>query len=456
SHADNFWKGLDGNWVKYRYPTDHTCTSDIPVVDCGEVAALLTHSILPCYRITCNTCAQKYAELSTDELTQLLNQHAKDGIQRLKDIQKPFPHVDRLLKTIKHLTEPNVTDPNVFDEVYKAIGDKQHAPFKHLNVLNNFFLKAHGNTATDWSAAQNSLAELARFQKNRTDNIKKGDITSFRNKLSSKANYNFYLSCDNQLDKNANFVWGQREYHAKRFFSNFFEEIDPSKGYTAYEDRIHPNGSRKLAIGNLIVPLDLSEFRQKMRGNIIKQPGTSKQCVSTKDGNFVYPCCCTTLDDGTAVESTFYPPTKKHLVIGNSGDQKYVDLPKGESEMLYIAKQGYCYINLYLAMLINVNEDDAKDFTKKVRDLCVPKLGKWPTLMDVATTCAQLRIFYPDVHDAELPRILVDHKTQTCHVVDSFGSATTGYHILKAATVSQLILFANDELESDIKHYRVG
>nr|ACI45387.1 polyprotein [Potato virus Y] len=456
SHAERFWKGLDGNWAQMRYPADHTCEPDLSVEDCGKVAAIVTHSILPCYKMTCSTCAQQYASLPASDLFKLLHRHVRDGLNRLEMDKDRFIHVIRFLTMLEHLTEPVDLNLEIFNEIFKSIGEKQQAPFKNLNVLNNFFLKGKENTAHDWQSAQLSLLELARFQKNRTDNIKKGDISFFRNKLSAKANWNLYLSCDNQLDKNANFLWGQREYHAKRFFSNFFEEIDPAKGYSAYEIRKHPNGIRKLSIGNLIVPLDLAEFRQKMKGDYRKQPKVSKKCTSSKDGNYVYPCCCTTLDDGSAVESTFYPPTKKHLVIGNSGDQKYVDLPKGNSEMLYIAKQGYCYINVFLAMLINISEEDAKDFTKRVRDMCVPKLGTWPTMMDLATTCAQLKIFYPDVHDAELPRILVDHETQTCHVVDSFGSQTTGYHILKASSVSQLILFANDELESDIKHYRVG
>nr|QDA01852.2 polyprotein [Alstroemeria mosaic virus] len=456
SHAIKFWRGLDDSWAGYRYPTDHVCTTDIPVTECGRVASLLTHCIIPCYKMTCRTCALKYADLPFDDLIGMLHSHSSDGLWRLASANVHFPHVQRFLNVLHHLVEPLTDMDTAFNEVQRSIGDRGTGPFKHLNNLNRFFLRGKNNSASDWKEAQANFLELARFQKNRTDNIKKGDMASFRNKLSAKANWNFYLSCDNQLDKNANFLWGQREYHAKRFFSNFFEEIEPANGYSKYELRKNPNGSRQLAVGNLIVPLDLAEFRTKMRGDFVQQPPIGRQCVSMKDGNFVYPCCCTTLDDGNAVESSFYPPTKKHMVIGNSGDQKYVDLPKGDTEKLYIAREGYCYINLYLAMLINVREEDAKDFTKKVRDLCVPKLGKWPTLMDVATTCAQLRIFFPDVHDAELPRILVDHNTQTCHVVDSFGSVTTGYHVLKASTVSQLILFANDALESDIKHYAVG
>nr|QWT83729.1 polyprotein [Pepper yellow mosaic virus] len=456
SNAENFWKGLDDNWARFRDETDHVCMPNYSVNECGKVAALVTHSILPCYKITCAICATKFVEKTNTELQEEMNENLLRGLTRLQAEASNFVHVRRLFEFLQSMVAPTGDATAAFDAVFKLSNDKLQSPFKYINVLNDFFLRGKENNATQWGEARNGLLELARFQKNRTDNIKKGDIGSFRNKLSAKANYNFYLACDNQLDKNANFLWGQREYHAKRFFSNFFEEIDPTKGYTAYEYRLGPNGSRRLAIGSLIVPLDLSEFRKRMKGEFVKQPGTSKKCVSMRDGNFLYPCCCTTLDDGSAIESTLYAPTKKHLVIGNSGDAKYVDLPKGESEMLYVAREGYCYINVYLAMLVNVKEDEAKDFTKKVRDLCVPKLGKWPTLMDLATTCAQLRIFFPDVHDAELPRILVDHNNQTCHVVDSYGSITTGYHILKASTVSQLALFASDELESDIKHYRVG
>nr|CAH2618730.1 polyprotein [Traubia modesta potyvirus]CAI5383969.1 polyprotein [Traubia modesta potyvirus] len=456
SHANNFWEGFNEKWAIYRAHTDHACSPTYSVRDCGKVTALIAQCIIPSFKMTCGVCASEYFQTTDEELCTMLYKKSVEGLEILAMEYPTFANVRRFLDILKNLTEPISDTTETFNEVFRTIGDKQHSPFKHLNILNEFFIRGRNNNKHQWDGARESLLELARFQKNRTDNIKKGDISTFRNKLSGKANYNLYLSCDNQLDKNANFQWGQREYHARRFFSNFFVEVDPVKGYASYEMRKHPGGARKLAIGNLIVPLDLAEFRRRMKGEYVKQPSTSKQCTSTKDGNFVYPCCCTTLDDGSPVESALYSPTKKHLVVGNSGDSKYVDLPKGETEMLYISKDGYCYINIYLAMLVNVREDEAKDFTKKVRDIFVPKLGEWPTVLDVATTCAQLRIFYPDVHDAELPRILVDHNTQTCHVVDSFGSITTGYHILKASTVSQFVLFANDELESDIKHYRVG
>ncbi|AXK90538.1 polyprotein [Mashua virus Y] len=456
SIADKFWAGINSKWAQLRNDVSHECTADVQVEECGEVATIVAQSVMPCYKMTCGACIKEFADKSDQDLCELIYRKLGASIGLMENTHPRFTNVIKYFKLMESLMQPLHDGSGKFDEIFRNIGHRNLSPFKYINVLNEFFMRGKENDALQWSEAYSALLELARYQRNRTENIAKGDLKSFRNKISGKANYNLYLSCDNQLDKNASFVWGQREYHAKRFFSNFFEEIDPAGGYEKYQIRKFPDGVRKLSINNLIVSLDLAAFRRQMEGEYEAQPNISKACVSSIDGNFLYPCCCVTQDDGSAVKSTIYPPTKKHLVIGNSGDAKYVDLPKGDSEMLYIAKDGFCYINIYLAMLINVKEDDAKDFTKKVRDLCVPKLGKWPSLMDVATTCAQLRIFYPDVHDAELPRILVDHKTQTCHVVDSFGSMTTGYHILKASTVSQLVLFANDSLESDIKHYRVG
>nr|NP_741970.1 HC-Pro protein [Wild potato mosaic virus] len=456
SVADRFWRGLESNWKESRHPVEHACETTFSVEECGEVATLITQALFPCFKLTCGKCAEMLAMKSDHELCECLSAQTANANALIREKHSRFKHVEKVMGVISTNLLPMSVGADNFNEIFRMIGDKVQSPFTHLNALNEFFLRGRQNGPEQWQDAFNALRELARFQKNRTDNIKKGDIATFRNKLSSKANYNLYLACDNQLDKNANFLWGQREYHAKRFFTKFFKVIDPVDGYTPFMLRNHPNGARKLAIGNLIVPLDLAEFRSKMKGEHTKQPKVGKHCVSMKDGNYVYPCCCTTLDDGSATESTVYAPTKRHLVIGNTGDTKYVDLPKGETDLLYMAIDGYCYINIFLAMLINVREDEAKDFTKKVRDIFIPKLGKWPSMLDLATTCAQLRIFFPDVHDAELPRILVDHNSQICHVVDSFGSISSGYHILKASTVSQLILFANDELESDIKHYRVG
>nr|NP_787939.1 HC-Pro protein [Peru tomato mosaic virus] len=456
SVAEKFWRGLESNWKEMRQTVDHECITTFQVEDCGEMATIITQTLFPCRKLTCGLCAESLASKTNSELCELISSKASNAKQLISATHPQFQHVDKVLSVISSQLALNSVGSDNFNEIFRLVGDRTQSPFTHLNRLNEFFLRGNQNRPEQWQDAFDDLRELVRFQKNRTDNIKKGDITAFRNKLSSKANYNLYLACDNQLDKNANFLWGQREYHAKRFFTKFFQVIDPTDGYKAFELRKHPNGVRKLAIGNLIVPLDLAEFRNKMKGESTEQPKVGKQCVSMKDGNYVYPCCCTTLDDGSAIESTAYAPTKRHLVIGNSGDTKYVDLPKGETDLLYMAIDGYCYINIFLAMLINVREDEAKDFTKKVRDIFIPKLGKWPSMLDLATTCAQLRIFFPDVHDAELPRILVDHRNQICHVVDSFGSISSGYHILKASTVSQLILFANDELESDIKHYRVG
>nr|NP_734370.1 HC-Pro protein [Potato virus V] len=456
SVAERFWRGLGSHWGESKQRVEHDCETTFTVEECGEVATIVAQALFPCSKLTCGICANSITSKTQYELCEYLSTRAGEAERLVRSKHPKFKHVEKVMGAIS--TElPRITGKaEIFEDISRMIGDRTQSPFTHLNALNDFLLRGNQNRPDQWKEAFEALRELAWFQKNRTRNIKKGNLAAFRNKLSSKANIQYVLSCDNQLDQECQFPVGPEGIPCYKIFHKFFQNNQPHRGYISFELRNHPNGVRKLAIGNLIVPLDLAEFRSKMQGETTNQPRIGKQCVSMKDGNYIYPCCCTTFEDGSAIESTAYAPTKRHLVIGNTGDTKFVDLPKVETDLLDMAIDGYCYINVFLAMLINIREDEAKDFTKKVRDIFIPKLGKWPSMLDLATTCAQLRIFFPDVHDAELPRILVDHNSQICHVVDSFGSISSGYHILKAATVSQMILFANDEIDSEIKHYRVG
>nr|YP_006423974.1 HC-Pro protein [Celery mosaic virus] len=458
SASERFFESFSKTFVANKPKSlNHVCESNFSIENCGIVAALVTQTLFQFGKITCKQCAIEYTNLSDIEMKGWIKQELDDTIQNVEDKFPDFSHVVRFLKDLRRFLGMVNENISAFSDTQQLIGSYESEPFIQLKKLNEIIIKGSMMTSTDLSHATDLVNKLARFQKNRTDNIKSGNLSHFRNKISGKTTMNFSLMCDNQLDKNGNFLWGQRGYHAKRFFSNYFEVIDPSGGYDKYQIRNHPHGSRRLAIKNLIVSTDLELLREQLKGEYVKQPDVSAQCVSRLRDDFVYPCCCVTTESGSAIESQFLKPTKNHLVIGNTGDSKFVDLPAEVSEKMYIAKEGYCYVNIFLAMLVNVNEDSAKDFTKMVRDMVIEnKLGTWPSLMDVATACHLLTVFHPETSNAELPRILVDHKTKTMHVVDSYGSKTTGYHILKANTVSQLIKFADLSLASEMKFYAVG
>nr|BBA07350.1 polyprotein [Turnip mosaic virus] len=453
----NFWKGFDRCFLAYRSnEREHTCYTGLDVTECGEVAALMCLAMFPCGKITCPDC------VTDSELVQgqASAPNIKHRLAQLREVIKSsyprFKHAVQILDRYEQSLNGENANYQDFAEIQSLTDGMEKAAFPHANKLNAILIKGATAAGEEYEQATKHLLEITRYMKNRTENIEKGSLKSFRNKISQKAHINPTLMCDNQLDKNGNFIWGERGYHAKRFFSNYFEIIDPKKGYTQYETRIVPNGSRKLAIGKLIVPTNFEVLREQMRGEPVEPHPITVECVSKSQGDFVHACCCVTTESGDPVMSEIKMPTKHHLVIGNSGDPKYVDLPEIEENKMYIAKEGYCYINIFLAMLVNVKESQAKEFTKVVRDKLVGELGKWPTLLDVATACYFLKVFYPDVANAELPRMLVDHKTKIIHVVDSYGSLSTGYHILKTNTVEQLIKFTRHNLESSLKHYRVG
>nr|QCI56995.1 polyprotein [Bean yellow mosaic virus] len=457
SAGDLFWKGYNQTFVDNKPSNlNHQCTSDLNVTQCGAVMALLTLALFPCGKITCKKCVENFINQNNDERFNNASTFINQAINLLDRNFPEFKHSKEILLMFRERLQMKNPGADQCMEINKSISALTEAPFTHIKEINSVLLKYGSLSNEEVGSASKHLLEVARYVRNRTDSIQRNDLSKFRNKISSKTHINLDLMCDNQLDKNANFVWGQRAYHAKRFLSNYFNEIDPSEGYDKFIFRKLPNGTRELATGRLIVPTNFESFRDQMKGKVIDNGPISKDCVSRMRGAFCYPCCCTTDDVGTAILSDFKMPTKYHLVLGGNDSAKYIELPSDSTGKMYIAKDGFCHINIFFAMLVNVSEERSKDFTKMVRDQIMPKLGEWPTMMDVATACWYLTVWFPDTLSAELPRILVDHKLGIMHVLDSYGSISAGYHVLKANIVSQLIKFASDDLESDLKFYRVG
>nr|BDD37697.1 polyprotein [Narcissus late season yellows virus] len=457
SPGEKFWKGFNTAFLTNRvYDREHVCETNLDVEECGTVAAIMCLAMYPCGRITCMKCVDDNINSEGQATQHKIIEKVSKAIDIVREKHPSFTHALMIMERYMNSLADVSSNYDAFAEIQGITGGRNISAFAHLNKLNAILVKGPMATQVEFSEGMTHLLEVARYMKNRTENIEKGTLKSFRNKISQKAHINPTLMCDNQLDKNGNFIWGERGYHAKRFFENYFDVIDPMEGYSKYEVRPNPNGTRKLAIGRLLVPTNFEALREQMRGECVTPQPLTKECVSMLRGDYAHACCCVTTDGGEPLLSNLRMPTKHHLVIGNSGDSKYVDLPATEGNRMYIAKNGYCYINIFLAMLVNVNESDAKVFTKMVRDVLIDKLGTWPSLLDVATACCLLKFFFPDVSNAELPRMFVDHESKTIHVIDSYGSQTTGYHILKTSTIEQLVKFTEFGLESELKHYLVG
>nr|WBG54073.1 polyprotein [Beet mosaic virus] len=434
---------------------EHVCKIVQDNKFCGKLAASIVQIAFPCHKMACDMCRNRFNEMTPEAYSELIDKHIDQRMSEINEAVAQFPGLKQVVSNFrsKHTVNTNMKD-NL--EVAKLTQGHKANQMMQLAKINSILIK--GNTATpdEMGDASSLLLEITRWFNNHLSIVDKGSLRAFRNKRSNKALVNPSLLCDNQRDKNGNFIWGERGYHSKRFFASYFDEVTPGDGYKEYIIRKGPQGQRKLAIGNLIVSFDLEKTRQALKGEEVEKLPLSNSCISKRNGNYVYTSCCVTLDDGTPLHSNIKNPTKRHLIVGTSGDPKIVDLPATDTDKMYIAKEGYCYLNIFLAMLINVNENEAKAFTKMVRDIIIPMLGTWPTMQDLATACFMMTAFFPETSSAELPRILVDHTNQTMHVIDSFGSLTTGYHVLKAGTAAQLIDFASTELDGEMKWYRVG
>nr|AHY61039.1 polyprotein [Hardenbergia mosaic virus] len=450
-----FFKGWKTSFDKLiPHADDHVCSVDINNEQCGELAATISQAIFPVKKLSCLKCRQKLTDMSWEEYKEFVLAHMSCHREVW---EKKMMVLDYKLikKFVKRAASENL-NMELSMEIVRLTQNHTSTPMLQIQDINKALMKGSSVTQVELDKALKQLLEMTQWWKKHLSLANENSLIAFRNKRSAKALLNPSLLCDNQLDKNGNFIWGERGRHSKRFFSNFFDEVVPSEGYAKYVVRKNPNGQRELAIGSLIVPMNLNRARVALQGKSIKREPLTLACTSKQDNNYVYTCCCVTQDDGKPLYSELRSPTKRHLVVGNSGEPKYIDLPAVDADVMYIAKEGYCYLNIFLAMLVNVNEEEAKDFTKMVRDTIIPMLGQWPTMMDLATAVYILTIFHPETRNAELPRILVDHASQTMHVIDSFGSLTVGYHVLKAGTINQLIQFASDDLQGEMKFYRVG
>nr|UQT19420.1 polyprotein [Sugarcane mosaic virus] len=456
--ANDFWRGYTDAYVENRnISTTHTeHTPTISLEECGKRMALLEILFHSTFKVTCKTCNIDDLELSDDEFGAKLFKN----LQRIEEQQREYLAKDqklmRMIRFIKERCNPKFSHLPLLWQVAETIGHYTDNQAKQILDISEALIRVNTLTPDDAMKASVALLEVSRWYKNRKESLKVDTLESFRNKISPKSTINTALMCDNQLDKNANFVWGNREYHAKRFFANYFEAVDSTDAYEKHVTRFNPNGQRKLSIGKLVIPLDFQKIRDSFVGSSINKQPLSKACISKIDGGYVYPCCCVTTEFGKPAYSEIIPPTKGHITIGNSVDSKIVDLPNTTPPSMYIARDGFCYINIFLAAMINVNEDSAKDYTKFLRDELVERLGKWPKLKDVATACYALSVMFPEIKNAELPPILVDHENKSMHVIDSYGSLSVGFHILKASTIGQLIKFQYESMESEMREYLVG
>nr|WNF20701.1 polyprotein [Canna yellow streak virus] len=457
-NARDFWRGYTDLYCRQRREAhdhkDHI--AQIPVETCGRLAAIMEHVLRQSYKITCGLCSHTFDEESDVSVCERIH----DAIKRIEEQNRLLLASDPALRTslqaLETVTTFTTTHHTACLEVMKTLDPTLPTPANRLVDIAKKLMQLKVHDGEAMKEIGDNLLEVTRWYAKRSKLSEKDEIATFKNKVPPRGVVGNVLTCDNQLDKNGNFLWGQRAYHAKRFLSNYYEIVDPTDGYDKHVIRKSPYTQRHLAIGKLVVTMDLAKMRERMRGLPIKPLNITQSCISKLNGNIVYPCSCVTQESGKALWSEFTMPTKEHISLGNAMDPQLVDMPRTDPPQMYIVKDGYCYLNIFLAMLIYVNEEDAKSFTKFIRDRIQPMLREWPTLQDVATACYLTSTFYPETMQAEIPKILIDHESKTAHVLDTFGSLTTNYHVLKANTVAQLVRFAYNDLESEMKGYVVG
>ncbi|QXU65887.1 polyprotein [Striga-associated poty-like virus 1] len=114
-------------------------------------------------------------------------------------------------------------------------------------------------------------------------------------------------------------------------------------------------------------------------------------------------------------------------------------------------RDGYCYMNIFVAIAPHVYDEDALVYAKFLND-CPLVLGSWPTMNSLAKAMIWIGQKIPNLYNKAVPAVSISHTAEACHVVDQRGPVK-GWHILDAPTFRDVILFS---LKSDLSEYIIG
>lgn len=164
---------------------------------------------------------------------------------------------------------------------------------------------------------------------------------------------------------------------------------------------------------------------------------------------------CMKAPGATFVTSTIFPMIN-HIRYGNLYHSKAMHFSVGSEAMTNLFQDGFCYMQIFAIMVQFVPNSQAKLFLDQFIPEVVTNLGKWPTFdrLTLAITLACLR--FPHVTAAPVPIIIVDHSTETMHVVTQFGVGDFGFHQLHIPTVQDWYDNAQYVQESAMRKYVVG
>ncbi|QZU26826.1 polyprotein [Rice chlorotic stripe virus] len=424
----------------------HICDKDHPQLLSGELSEHLYRAIFQCIDLRCLSCIRQSAKRDAHAVRTQLQE---DSIFDFLHSDPKWMHINKVLTNLAH-EDRVLVDNTALENAVDLIKDSDGMQFKHLKdiILSIMQLSSGDNIAL--RNVHTPLLELARHLK-KAQERRQLEAQRFRNPYTPRPLQYSQIIADNLVAHGDTEFWGTNAIVMLKLYNQFYEVCEDTESALETVWREYPSGWRKLATELLMVDRDPQTYREKFVTDFQGQGTSLHACVARNKTSIVHSISCTTDEVGVPQESTIVFPAPGHTFI--DGDD-LIRMPQG-ARKLCSARNGYCYMNIFMSMFTQVQSLQAEALYERIL-IAAEKLGAWPTVRDVATCCTQITMFLPATREAGIPRLLVDHNKKIVHVIDMFGSLTTGYHVLHADTVKHFMLFAEKDIQSHISEYRIG
>nr|WOL52745.1 polyprotein [Agropyron mosaic virus] len=437
----------------YNLPQNpHMCALQWDETSVVQFQQMLSQAFVPQTHFQCGMCASNAAERSRSEIiTDARNSHMMGALEQ----ERGSGRWNALANIFDTLLGSSETEAGIqiTQEIAKICFGNNTEPFRSIMQITQVLTDPFTCDGEKVQQAREATLQLARYLKNRELNVGANSKEIFRNPYPPISKVNYVLARGD--GKITNVEWGERMQLIRAFMCKHFFWTDIDKAST-FSRRKHIRGERLVAAPALQIPKTMRETRSLMEGEKVQEFPITDACKTWRNGQLVYTCCCVTHTDGAPYLTQVHFPTTNAFCIGTQGNIELIANPFANTDgKILAAKAGLCYIQIFLAMYVHIYEAQAPRFIRLIAKM-VELLGEWPTMRSVATACCMIGLYFPETQSAELPEILVDHEHKTMHVVDSSGSLSHGYHVLKAGTVKQIYSFMSDEIKSELAEYNVG
>lgn len=433
----------------------HFCQIHYDEPSIMQFREMLSQAFFPQVDPRCDICAKISSERTQERILYDARNSKMMQSLSLDETNERWKFITRTFKTL--LSESNWPTANygISSEITAICCGRNDEPFRNIMQILTILAEPNLAPASAWQEATRSLLQLARYMKNREENMMVGSSVTFANphppivytREPRGTNYAYLGGADND--------WGSKFSVVKQFFAKFYEKVPDDNFINDRKERKHVRGSRQLAVMQRGKPMSMGGLRDALTEEEVPYEKKSEKCITTHKDQYVYSCSCVTARDGRPYLSQVILASTGLLPMARADEFDFIPIPFNWDGDYWIAKEGYCYVNIFVAMIAAVRPNYIGNLCELVTNI-IKILKEWPALHEVALACMYICNQYSDVQNAQLPPLLVDHTNRTIHVIDTFGSTSTGYHVLKASTPRQLIILASEATKGEIKDYNVG